>query len=63
MEEINEYIKSNKLLLEERKKQFEEATSDDEKAIIKDLITATDYYIRGLQDAKKYIEKERGKER
>ena len=55
MKQIEEYIESNKKLLEECKKEYEMTTSESEKLRLKNKITMYDYYIKGLEDAKKYI--------
>lgn len=55
MKQIEEYIKSNKELLEKYKKEYEMTSSESEKLRIKNVMTAFEYYIKGLEDAKKYI--------
>lgn len=59
MKQIEEYIESNKKLLEEIKKEYE-STNDqyEEKLRIKVNMTAYEYYIKGLEDAKKYLKEE-----
>ena len=61
MKQIEEYIESNKKLLEEIKKEYESTNEYEEKLRIKVTMTAYEYYIKGLEDAKKYILEE-GKE-
>lgn len=60
MNEINKYIESNKLLLERRIEQLKNTPkfSDTERDRLRHNITSLRYYIMGLEDAKKYIEKE-----
>lgn len=58
MKQIEEYIESNKKLLEKCKKEYEMTSSESEKLRLKNNITMYEYYIEGLQDAKKYIEEE-----
>lgn len=55
MKQIEEYIKSNKELLEKCKKEYEMENNELEKLRIKNNMTAFEYYIKGLEDAKKYI--------
>lgn len=55
MKQIDYYIESNTRLLEEKMKEYEENECESDKLIIKDYITAYKYYIKGLEDAKKYI--------
>ena len=58
MKQIEEYIESNKKLLEECKKEYEAEKCESERLRLKNKMTAYEYYIMGLQDAKKYIEEE-----
>lgn len=58
MKQILEYIESNKKLLEEYKKEYEKTKCESEKLRLKNIMTAFEYYIKGLEDAKKYIEEE-----
>lgn len=58
MNQIEEYIESNKELLEKCKKEYEMEKNEFEKLRIKNNMTAYEYYIKGLEDAKKYIEEE-----
>ena len=62
MKQIEEYIESNKKLLEECKKQYENTKCESEKLRLKNNMTAYEHYIMGLQDAKKYIEEEKESE-
>lgn len=55
MKQIEEYIESNKKLLEECIKEYETTKSESEKLRLKNKMTAFEYYIKGLEDAKKYI--------
>lgn len=57
MNQINEYIESNKKLLEERIKALENVPIFDkeERNYQRLNIERTRYYIKGLEDAKKYI--------
>ena len=59
MKQIEEYIESNKKLLEQCKKEYNETNVESEKLRLKNNITAYEYYIKGLEDAKKYIEEEK----
>lgn len=59
MKQIEEYIESNTKLLEQCKKEYNETNSESEKLRLKNNITAYEYYIKGLEDAKKYIEEEK----
>lgn len=61
MKQIEEYIKSNKELLEKCKKEYKMTSSEAEKLRIKNNITMYEYYIKGLEDAKKYILEENKK--
>lgn len=58
MKQIEEYIESNKKLLEKCKKEYEMTSNESEKLKLKNDMTMYEYYIKGLQDAKKYIEEE-----
>ena len=60
MKQIEEYIVSNKKLMEEKIEQFNQTdpTEETELKRLKEWIDKLDYYIRGLEDAKKYIEEE-----
>lgn len=58
MKQIEEYIESNKKLLEERIKTLSDTSDEDEKRYQTLNIERTRYYIMGLEDAKKYIEEE-----
>lgn len=58
MKEIEMYIESNKELKKQYEKELQETLVESEKLRIKRNIDCIDYYIRGLQDAKKYIENE-----
>lgn len=55
MKQIEEYIESNKKLLEKCKKEYELTKSESERLRLKNNMTAYEYYIKGLEDAKKYI--------
>lgn len=57
MKQIEEYIESNKKLLKEAIEKRKRASGEDEKRLIIQ-IERLDYYIKGLEDAKKYIEEE-----
>lgn len=57
MKEIEMYIESNKKLLKKAIEKRKRAFGEDEKRL-KIQIERLDYYIKGLEDAKKYIEKE-----
>lgn len=59
MKQIEEYIESNTKLLEECKKEYKETKCESERLRLKNRITAYEYYIMGLKDAKKYIEEEK----
>ena len=59
MKEIKYYIESNKKLKEQYEKELKETEVESEKLRIKNNIDKVDYYIRGLQDAIKYIENEK----
>lgn len=58
MKQIEEYIESNKKLLEERIKTLSGISDEDEKRHQRLNIERIRYYIMGLEDAKKYIEEE-----
>ncbi len=64
MKQIEEYIESNKKLLEERIKTLENVPANDkeEKQHQRLNIERIRYYIKGLEDAKKYIEEEKNNE-
>lgn len=62
MKQIEEYIESNKKLLEERIKTLSSISDEDEKRYQRLNIERIRYYIMGLEDAKKYIEEENNKE-
>ena len=57
MKQIDYYIESNKKILEKRIKEFEETEPEQQKLLqhIKSDIDKIEYYIKGLEDAKKYI--------
>lgn len=55
MNQINEYIESNKKILEERIKVLKETFDEDEIRHQRLNIERIRYYIMGLEDAKKYI--------
>lgn len=55
MKQIEEYIESNKKLLEERIKTLKETSDEEERRHQRLNIERTRYYIMGLEDAKKYI--------
>lgn len=55
MNQINEYIESNKKILEERIKTMKEIFDEEEKRHQVLNIERIRYYIMGLEDAKKYI--------
>lgn len=57
MKQIDYYIESNKKLMEEKIKEFEETDADEQEELrrLDKMIAQIDYYIRGLEDAKKYI--------
>lgn len=59
MKEIKYYIESNKKLKEQYEKELNETKVESERLRIKNNIDKIDYYIRGLQDAIKYIENEK----
>lgn len=59
MKQIEEYIESNTKLLEKYEKEYEDTKCESEKLRLKNNITAFKYYIKGLVDAKKYIEEEK----
>lgn len=60
MKQIEEYIESNKKLLEERIKTLENipANNKEERQNQRLNIERIRYYIKGLEDAKKYIKEE-----
>lgn len=60
MKQIEEYIESNKKMLEDCKRDYEKTSVESERLRIKNIMTAFEYYIKGLEDAKKYIEEEKG---
>lgn len=62
MKQIDYFIESNKKLLEEYKKEYENTKCESEKLRLKNKMTAFEYYIKGLEDAKKYIEEEKNSE-
>lgn len=57
MKQIDYYIESNKKLMEEKIKEYQEtdAQKQEELRRLDKMIAQIDYYIRGLEDAKKYI--------
>ena len=60
MKEIEEYIESNKKILEERIETLKEMPSSEEEKRHQRLnIERIRYYIMGLEDAKKYILEEK----
>lgn len=59
MKEIKMYIESNKELMKEYQKEYEKTEVESEKLRIKSNIDKVAYYIKGLQDALYYIEKEK----
>ena len=61
MNQINEYIESNKKILEDRIKILKETFDEEERRHQRLNIERIRYYIMGLEDAKKYILEE-GKE-
>lgn len=60
MKEIDYYIESNTKLLKDRIEARNNTTDLEERKRLTILIKETDYYIRGLKDAKEYIKKELG---
>lgn len=58
MKEIEYYIKSNNKLMEEWEKELNKTKVESEKLRIKNNIDKAYYYIKGLKDAKKFIEDE-----
>lgn len=58
MKNIEYYIDNNKKLLEELKEQFEKTDANEQSELqrIARRIDCTEYYIKGLEDAKKYLE-------
>lgn len=61
MKEIEKYIESNKKLIEEYQKEYERTKVESEKLRIQNNIDKAIYYIKGLEDAIKYIKDEEGK--
>lgn len=61
MKEIEYYIESNKKLLQKSIDKFEETDPNNKNELerIKINIERFTYYIKGLEDAKKYIEEEK----
>ena len=57
MKQIEEYIESNKKLLKKAIEKRKRAYGEEEKRLMIQ-IERLDYYIKGLEDAKKYIEEE-----
>ena len=57
MKQIEQYIESNKKRLEELIDEFEQTSPDEQSELkrINDMINKIEYYIKGLEDAKKYI--------
>ena len=58
MKQIEMYIESNKKWLQELIDKFEETNSSDMKKVLNEMIIKVESYIKGLEDAKKYIEEE-----
>ena len=60
MKQIEEYIESNTRLMEEAIEEFNNIDPDNEYELQQQRlkIERFDYYVRGLKDAKKYIEEE-----
>ena len=58
MKEIEYYIKSNNKLMEEWEKELNKTKVESERLRIKNNIDKVYYYIKGLKDAKQYIEDE-----
>ena len=58
MREIEKFLKSNQQYLDECKEKLKTETDESEIARLKRNIDRYQYYIMGLNDAKKYIEKE-----
>lgn len=59
MKQIIEYIESNKKLLEEARIKLNNTTDESEIKRLTINIERFDYYIKGLEDAKKIIEEEK----
>ena len=64
MKQIDYYIESNKKLLEETIKKFQETDAEEQEELrrLDKRIEIYRYYIKGLEDAKKYIEEEKNNE-
>ncbi len=64
MKQIDYYIESNKKLMEEKIKEYQETDAEEQEELrrLDKWIAQIDYYIRGLEDAKKYIEEEKNNE-
>lgn len=67
MKEIDYYIKSNMKLMQEKQEEYNKLYEEEHLAFddmrlceLRTLIASYKYYISGLVDAKRYIEKERG---
>ena len=60
MKQIEQYIESNWELLKKWREEYAEATSESEKQRLLINIQRTEYYIMGLEDARRYIKEERG---
>ena len=58
MKQIEMYIESNKRRLQEMIERRNQMIDGSEKQWLTINIERTDYYIKGLEDAKKYIEEE-----
>ena len=58
MKEIEKYIKTNQMYLEDCKEQLKKEKSETEINRLKINIERYEYYIMGLQDAKRYFERE-----
>ena len=63
MKQIEYYIESNKKLLDYISKLFYDTPREDEseRNRLKEWKREVEVYLQGLQDAKRYIEEERGK--
>ena len=59
MKEIEYYIESNKKLMEQAEKEYRETENEYERLRLHEKIEIYRHYILGLQDAVKYIEKEK----
>ena len=61
MKQIDYFIESNKKILEELINKFEETEPEQQHLLqhIKNDIDKVEYYIKGLEDAKKYIEEDK----